>query len=155
MALCVSTPKSTILLIVDATELLICVIINTPKKLNTALIIIAFRGLKHRVVTQVAIAFGASVQPFTKITPNVNNTVISNIWFSKIPPQKFKNDTSIKAPFVFSHTLQSEYSKFNSTTSSIIAFICFSDTQTHHFLPSFFCSVTNSHEKQGNRNETK
>src|SRR5699024_12477400 len=84
MALCVSTPKSTILLIVDATELLICVIINTPKKLNTALIIIAFRGLKHRVVTQVAIAFGASVQPFTKITPNVNNTVISNIGFSKI-----------------------------------------------------------------------
>ena len=57
---------------------------NTPRKLNTALIRIALRGLKHRVVTQVAIAFGASVHPFTKITPSVSRTVIIRIGFPMI-----------------------------------------------------------------------
>ena len=32
----------------------------------------------QRVVMQVAIAFGASVQPFTKITPSVSTDVISS-----------------------------------------------------------------------------
>ena len=39
----------------------------------------ALRTRIHRVVMHVAIALGASVQPFTKITPNVNNTVMHKI----------------------------------------------------------------------------
>ena len=64
------------LLMVDATELLIFVITNTPRKLNTALMIIAVRTFMQRVVTQVAMALGASVQPLTKITPSVSATVM-------------------------------------------------------------------------------
>ena len=60
-----------------ATELLIRVITSTPRKLNTAAIIMAFLGVMERVETQVAIAFGASVQPFTNTTPKVRITVIS------------------------------------------------------------------------------
>ena len=71
-----SFPKSTMLLIVDATEAFIFVIIRTPRKLNTALIMIAGLGLMQRVVIHVAIAFGASVHPFTKITPSVSSEVI-------------------------------------------------------------------------------
>ena len=48
---------------------------NTPRKLNTAAIMIAARGLIERVEMQVAIALGASVQPLTRITPNVSATV--------------------------------------------------------------------------------
>ena len=36
---------------------------------------IAARGLIERVEMQVAIALGASVQPLTRITPNVSATV--------------------------------------------------------------------------------
>jgi hypothetical protein len=42
---------------------------------------IAFLGLIDLVETQVAIAFGASVQPFTRTTPSVRITVISNAGF--------------------------------------------------------------------------
>ena len=80
-AISVSPPKSTILLMVDATELLIWVITSTPRKLNTALIQIAERTFIHRVAIHVAIAFGASVHPFTKITPRVSNTVIVKTGF--------------------------------------------------------------------------
>ena len=66
------------LLIVDATDALMCVITNTPRKLKTALIIIAGRGLMHLVVMHVAIALGASVHPFTKITESVKSEVIIN-----------------------------------------------------------------------------
>jgi len=52
------------------------VIIKTPRKLNTAARKIADDGLRDLVETQVAIAFGASVQPFTKMTPRVSITVI-------------------------------------------------------------------------------
>jgi len=54
---------------------LTAVIAKTPKKLNTAAIRMAFRGVMLLVETQVAIAFGASVHPFTKTTPNVKATV--------------------------------------------------------------------------------
>ena len=47
-------PKSTILLMVVATELLICVMINTPKKLKAALMRIAERTPMQRVVTPVS-----------------------------------------------------------------------------------------------------
>ena len=92
----VSPPKSTILLIVAATELLIFVMIRTPRKLKTALIMIALLTPIHRVVTQVAIAFGASVQPLTKITPRVNRTVMSRTGFPAIALKKTEKDTSIK-----------------------------------------------------------
>ena len=84
---------------VDATALFSCVMIKTPKKLNAALIKIAPRTLRQRVVTQVAIAFGASVQPFTKITPSVKRTIMQRMGFPAISCQKYENDTSIKAPF--------------------------------------------------------
>jgi len=64
------------LLIVDATDAFIFVIIKTPAKLKIALIIIAARAERQRVVMHVAIAFGASVQPLTKITPKVKMTVM-------------------------------------------------------------------------------
>ena len=85
---CVSPPKSTMLLMVDATELLMCVITRTPRKLNTALIQIACRTFILRVPIQVAIAFGASVHPLTKITPSVRTTVTSITGFAIISWQK-------------------------------------------------------------------
>ena len=91
----VSLPKSTMLLIVEATELLILVIIKTPAKLKTALIIIALLTLMHRVVTQVAMALGASVQPLTKITPNVKSVVINSAGLLPICCKKEINDVSI------------------------------------------------------------
>ena len=46
-----------------------------------AAMITAERTRMHRVVTQVAIALGASVQPLTKITPNVSNVVTNRAGF--------------------------------------------------------------------------
>ena len=63
---------------VCATVALIFVITSTPKKLHTAAIRIADRGLMARVDTQVAIALGASVQPFTRMTPKVKAKVMSS-----------------------------------------------------------------------------
>ena len=94
-------PKSTMLLMVDATELLIWVMMNTPKKLKTALSKIAVRAPKQRVVMQVAMALGASVQPLTKITPSVKITVISNTGLDDISCRKCEKETSIKRPTFF------------------------------------------------------
>jgi len=80
----VSVPKSTMLLMVIATLLLISVITNTPRKLKTAAIKMAFLGLIARVEIHVAIAFGASVQPLTRITPIVKITVTNNAGFARI-----------------------------------------------------------------------
>jgi len=49
---------------------------STPKKLNTAAMMIDILGLNERVEMQVAIALGASVQPLTNTTPNVKTVVI-------------------------------------------------------------------------------
>jgi len=46
-----------------------------------AAITIAFLGSIDRVDTQVAMAFGASVHPFTKITPRVKTTMMSSAGF--------------------------------------------------------------------------
>lgn len=88
-ASCASPPKSTILEMVCATVALIFVITSTPKKLHTAAIRIADRGLMARVDTQVAIALGASVQPFTRMTPKVKAKVMSSAgletsWLKKV-----------------------------------------------------------------------
>ena len=80
-AMVVSPQKSTILLMVEATLALIWVMIRTPKKLQMALMIMADRTRMHRVVTQVAMALGASVQPLTKMTPSVRATVIAKTGF--------------------------------------------------------------------------
>ena len=80
-AMVVSPPKSTILLMVEATLALIWVMIRTPKKLQMALMIMADRTRMHRVVTQVAMSLGASVQPLTKMTPSVRATVIAKTGF--------------------------------------------------------------------------
>ena len=50
---------------------------RTPRKLNTALMMMAGRTFMQRVEMQVAIALGASVHPLTKITPRVSRTDIA------------------------------------------------------------------------------
>lgn len=79
------SPKFAILYIVSTTVELINVIINTPKKLKIAAIIIAFFGFIDLVETQVAMAFGASVHPFTNITPKINTETKNKIGFSINP----------------------------------------------------------------------
>ena len=66
---------------VIATDALSAVITSTPKKLNTAAMTIAFRTPMARVETQVAIAFGASVHPLTRITPSVRNEATNRVGF--------------------------------------------------------------------------
>ena len=61
---------------VSATLALKAVITTTPRKSQSAAIRMALRGCIARVETQEAIALGESVQPLTKITPNVSKTVI-------------------------------------------------------------------------------
>jgi len=56
---------------VTVTELLIELIIATPRKLNTADISKADFNFIHLVTVTVEIAFGASVKPFTKTTASV------------------------------------------------------------------------------------
>jgi len=68
---------------VEATLALMWVMMKTPRKLKMALMMIAALGGRQRVVTQVAIALGASVQPLTKITPSVRATVIASIGLEK------------------------------------------------------------------------
>ena len=82
-AIWVFAPKSTMLEMVEATLALMCVMMNTPRKLKMALMMIAVLGGRQRVVTQVAMALGASVQPFTKMTPSVSRTVMASIGFEK------------------------------------------------------------------------
>ena len=90
------------LLIVDTTELLICVMTNTPQKVEHCAHPDCRPGLPiHLVVIQVAIAFGASVHPFTKITPKVSSTVMASTGLAVISPQKDKNDISIDNSFRF------------------------------------------------------
>ena len=97
-AVWVSLPKSTILDMVDATLALMCVIIRTPRKLNTAAITIAFLVDRQRVVMQVAIALGASVQPLTKITHRVRNAEMSIIGLLTTWDMKYEKDTSTYVP---------------------------------------------------------
>ena len=72
-----SPEKLTMLEMVAATLALDRVITKTPAKLHTAESITADLGEIERVDTHVAIAFAASVHPFTKITPVVITAVIA------------------------------------------------------------------------------
>ena len=71
------------------------VMTNTPAKLHTAAMIIAASTFSERVDTQVAMAFGASVQPFRKMTHSVRNTVIITAGLDVTCCQKNENDRSI------------------------------------------------------------
>ena len=82
------------LLIVDATEAFSCVMMNTPKKLSTAAMITAGRIRRHLVVTQVAMALGASVQPLTKMTPSVSNVVTVRAGLESTCWRKCASETS-------------------------------------------------------------
>ena len=79
-----SLPKSTILVMVSATVAFSRVITKTPRKLNSAAMRIAALGGIHLVTTQVAMALGASVQPFTRMTPKVSITAINSSGFAVI-----------------------------------------------------------------------
>ena len=61
---------------VITTLVLMRVMTKTPRKLQMAAIMMASRGFMARVPIAVAMAFGASVQPFTKITPMVSMVVM-------------------------------------------------------------------------------
>ena len=81
---------------VIATVELISVITRTPAKLHTAAMIMARSTSIDRVETQVAMAFGASVHPFTKITHSVSMTVIRRAGLARTWCQKNENDRSIR-----------------------------------------------------------
>jgi hypothetical protein len=53
-----------------------------PQKLQTAANIIPSFNLSAPVETLAVIAFGASVHPFTKITPNISKTETANPFLS-------------------------------------------------------------------------
>ena len=69
--------KFTIFFIVKATFAFNRVMVITPRKLKKADINIALLIFIHLVATQVAIEFGASVHPFTNITPKVSKNVMA------------------------------------------------------------------------------
>ena len=54
----------------------------------------AERTRMHRVVTQVAMALGASVQPLTKMTPSVSNVVTVRAGLESTCWRKCANETS-------------------------------------------------------------
>ena len=56
---------------------------------------IDFLGDKHLVDTHVAIAFGASVQPFTKITPEINDVIINRLGLANSSLIKLENAIDI------------------------------------------------------------
>lgn len=84
---------------VCATVALSSVITNTPRKLKIAAIKIAARGPMDRVEMQVAIAFGASVQPLTRITPNVSATVTISAGLDVNRVRKSENVIVMLLPF--------------------------------------------------------
>ena len=71
------------------------VITITPAKLQTAAMMIASSTSIDRVETQVAIALGASVHPFTKITHRIRKTVIIKAGLPRTCFQKKANERSM------------------------------------------------------------
>ena len=83
---------------VEATLELIMVMRKTPRKLKTAAINMACLAEMARVETQVAMALGASVQPFTRITPSVSTVVTANAGLDESPVKK--SDMVIVTSFI-------------------------------------------------------
>ena len=94
----VSPPKSTMFEIVEATDEFTCVMMKTPRKLKMALMMMAGRTFMQRVEMQVAIAFGASVQPLTKMTPKVKRTDIAMIGLVVTCSMNWVRETSKTPP---------------------------------------------------------
>ena len=69
----------------------IIVMTTRPTKLQIAAMMIALRLLIARVETAVAIAFGASVAPFTIITPMLRMAIKRSIGFEASPPKNTLN----------------------------------------------------------------
>ena len=72
----------------------------------------AERTRMQRVVTQVAMALGASVQPLTKITPSVSNVVTSNAGLVRTCWIKVMNETSNGLATFFAQVFNSEHTEF-------------------------------------------
>ena len=92
-ALCASPPKSTMPKMVCATAGEIADMTSKPTKLQIAAMMMARRGFMARVDTAVAMALGASVAPFTMMTPMLSRvtTIKSGLLTSSV----MKNDQSI------------------------------------------------------------
>ena len=87
---------------VMATVALKAVMTMTPRKLNTAAIMIALLTPMARVPTTVAMALGASVQPLTKITLSVSRTVTASAGLVVTCCRKNPSDRSMLFPlFLF------------------------------------------------------
>jgi len=90
---------------VSATDLFTIVITRTPKKLNIDAIIMALLGVIDLVDTQVAIAFGASVQPFTNITPRIRAEVMNKAGFDSCRRNSAKVIVIIEPPKAYNYYL--------------------------------------------------
>jgi hypothetical protein len=91
-----SSPKSTILEIVPATADETIAISTSPTKFMIAAIMMADPGLMQRDPTTVAIALGASVAPFTSITPIVKIVMIIKTGFVIIASKNSPNSIGIE-----------------------------------------------------------
>jgi len=74
---------------------------KTPRKLKIAAIKIASPGFIDLVDTQVAMALGASVQPFTKITPRTSVAVINRVGLDTRLSKNSLKDIVITYPHLF------------------------------------------------------
>ena len=94
--------KLTMSLMVMATDEMISVITRTPMKLKAAAMRIAGFASMQRVVTQVAMALGASVQPLTKMTARVSMTETISMGFVRnLLPESNKRCVHVDSPYMF------------------------------------------------------
>ena len=109
---------------VIATDALTAVITRTPKKLQIAAMIMAFRNPIARVDTQVAIAFGASVHPLTRITPSVSTDEIISTGFCATCRKNSIKDIAFprSAPFFFH--FRSQYAVHSPILYHILPLLC-------------------------------
>ena len=101
---------------VAATLAFTMVITRTPRKLKTAAIKMALRALIARVETQVAMALGASVQPFTSTTPSFSATVTARTGFAASCARNSLREIVKQSPrFLFTKNLLYLY-KYNGSS---------------------------------------
>ena len=81
-----------------------------PQQRQSAAMAIAARGRIARVEMHVAIAFGASVQPLTRITPKVSSTVISSAGLLVMRDMKSDSVMVISFPFPRYHAIFPKWS---------------------------------------------
>ena len=87
-AWCASPPKSTMLKMVWATAAVTSETSNSPRKLQMAAMRMAALGRIARVETTVAMALGASVAPFTTITPMLSRVTATKTGFDASSAKK-------------------------------------------------------------------